>query len=152
VLNNIYRARASFERAYIYRAAKNAAYTEINRIRRRHILEARWAGVRRYGDKGKHVVKRSPPDPERLMRTREEAARRAVDQPPENFRVPLLLHAAGQSDVQIMEFTQTSEGVVRARICRGKSILRRKLRAYLQQDVDQQRLEKSDTIKEQPIG
>jgi DNA-directed RNA polymerase specialized sigma24 family protein len=147
VLNNIYRARASFERAYIYRAAKNAAFTEIHRAKRRHILEARWAGVRRYGDKGKPADKRPPLDPDRLMRTREEAVRRAVELLPEKFRVPLLLHAAGQSDQQIMELMRASEGAVRSRICRGKSILRRRLRAYLQQDVDRQGLGKSDTIK-----
>lgn len=131
VLNNIYRARVSFERAYIYRAAKNAALKELERTQRRRILESRWAGVRRYGDRGERKGRRPAPDPELLMRTREEAVRRAIVRLPEMFRVPLLLYADGKSYEQIMEITGATEGAVRSRICRGKSILRRRLRVYL---------------------
>ena len=70
VLHSIHKARASFERAYIFRAARNAALKELERTQRRRVLEARWAGVRRYGDKGKRAAKRAPPDPEHIERWR----------------------------------------------------------------------------------
>ena len=58
-------------------------------------------------------------------------SQRAIDRLPENFRVPLGLLAAGKSYKQIIAITQANEGTVKSRICRGKVILRRKLRAYL---------------------
>lgn len=61
VFMNVYRARSSLEKAYIYRAARNTALSAIHRTRRRSILESRWAGVRRYGDKGPRKVKRPAP-------------------------------------------------------------------------------------------
>jgi RNA polymerase sigma-70 factor (ECF subfamily) len=131
VLNNIYRARVSFERAYIYRSAKNAALKELDRTQRRSILESRWVGVRRYGDKGQQKVRRQAPSAEYLEHTREEAVKRELERLPEKFRVPLRLFAHGKSYEQIVEATLANEGVVRSRICRGKSLLRRRLRAYL---------------------
>jgi DNA-directed RNA polymerase specialized sigma24 family protein len=50
---------------------------------------------------------------------------------PEHFRVPLALLAEGKSYMEITEITQINEGTVKSRICRGKVILRRKLRVYL---------------------
>ena len=138
VLSSIYRGKVSFELAYIYRAAKNAALSELDRNKRKRILEARWAGVRPYGDKGKRAGKRPAPDPEYLMRTRDEAAHQAVERLRYNLRVPFLLHAAGKDYRQIAELIQTNEGVARARVCRAKAVLRRRLRAYLKQADEQQ--------------
>lgn len=132
VFMNVYRARSSLEKAYIYRAARNAALSAIHRTRRRSILEARWAGVRRYGDKEPRKVRRPAPSEEYLKRTREEAFRRAVEWLPERLRVPLVLYAEGKSYEQIMEMTGSgSEKVVESRICVAKSLLRRRLRRYL---------------------
>jgi RNA polymerase sigma factor (sigma-70 family) len=131
VFMNVYRARSSLERAYIYRAAKNTALSALRRSQRRGILESRWAGVRRYGDTGARKVKRSAPSLEYLERTREEAVRRAIQGLLEKFRVPLLLHAEGMSYGQIAEVTGVREEVIASRICVAKSLLRRRLRAYL---------------------
>ncbi len=80
---------------------------------------------------GSRARKRCPPDAEYLERTREEAVTRAVERLPERLRAPLLLYAGGKSCGQIVEITGTNEGMVNARICLGKVILRRWLRAYL---------------------
>jgi RNA polymerase sigma-70 factor (ECF subfamily) len=135
VLTSVYRARSSFDKSYLYRAAKNAALTELKRTKQRHILEARWAGVRRYGDKGKAEAreKRPPLDAEQIERTREEAVGREVERLPEKFRVPLLLLTKGESYARIMGITRANEGTVRARICRGKMLMRRRLRDYLKE-------------------
>jgi len=132
VFMNVYRVRSSLEKAYIYRAARNAALESLHRSRRRSILEARWAGIRRYGDKGTHKVKRQPPSAEYLERTREEAFKRAVERLPDRYRAPLSLYADGKSFEQIMDITRArSEKVLESRICVAKSLLRKRLRRYL---------------------
>jgi DNA-directed RNA polymerase specialized sigma24 family protein len=132
VFNSVHRARASFERAYIYRSAKNAAFKELERTNRRLILESRWAGVRRYGDRGPRKVKKPKPSTEYLERTCEEAVRRSVGRLPEKFREALLLHAEGRSYAEIMEITGAgSERMAESRVCVAKSLLRRRLRDYL---------------------
>ncbi len=51
---------------------------------------------------------------------------------PEKFRVALLLHAEGKSFEEIAEITGAgNERVVESRVCVAKSLLRRRLRAYL---------------------
>jgi DNA-directed RNA polymerase specialized sigma24 family protein len=91
--------------------------------------------VRRYGDKGKAEAreKRPPLDAEQIERTREEALMREVERLPEKFRKPFLMYANGESYGQIMEITRANEGTVRARICRGKMLMRRRLRDYLKE-------------------
>jgi RNA polymerase sigma factor (sigma-70 family) len=132
VFMNVYRARSSLERAYIYRAARNTALSALRRSQRRGILESRWAGTRRYGDRGPRKVKKPAPSAEYLERTRNEAVRRAVEKMLEKFRVPLLLHAEGKSYQEIAEMTGAgSVRVVRARVCVAKSQLRKRLRDYL---------------------
>jgi RNA polymerase sigma-70 factor (ECF subfamily) len=132
VFMNVYRARSSLERAYIYRAARNTALSALRRSQRRGILESRWAGTRRYGDRGPRKVKKPAPSAEYLERTRDEAVRRAVEKMLEKFRVPLLLHAEGKSYQEIAEMTGAgSVRVVRARVCVAKSQLRKRLRDYL---------------------
>jgi RNA polymerase sigma-70 factor (ECF subfamily) len=131
VFMNVYRARSSFEKAYIYRAARNAAFGAIHRTRRRQILESRWAGVRRYGDTGQRKIRRPAPTAEYLERTREEAVRRAVQGLLEKFRVPLLLHAEGLNYEQIAEVTGVRAEVIVSRVCVAKSLLRRRLCVYL---------------------
>ncbi len=93
VFMNVYRVRSSLEKAYIFRAARNTAVGALHRTRRRSILEARWAGIRRYGDKGPRMVRRPAPSAEYLERTRGEAFRRAVERLPGRLRTPLLLYA-----------------------------------------------------------
>ncbi len=135
VFSRVYQARSSFEKAYIYRAAKHAAYDALRQTRRRRILEARWVGVRRQytgNPQGFDVQDTRPLPDARLMESmRKEALGPAVERLPEKFRVPLMLYAGGQSYGQITGITQTREGTVKTRICRGKAILRRKLRGYL---------------------
>lgn len=136
VFISLYYAKASFEPAYIYRAAKNAAFDEFRRRNREsRILHAYWRGIR--PDKRFKTQEVDTPDPQPLQdaalieRAREDAVRRAIDRLPENFRVPLGLLAAGKSYKQIIEITQVNEGTVKSRICRGKVILHRRLRVYL---------------------
>ena len=136
VFFNVYMARASFDAAYIYRAARNIALNTLVRNKRRRDLETRWAGVSmRYVRKGLHEFEaadtRPPQDVELFERARAEAARNAVDRLPEKFREPLVLLAAGKSYREITQITGAHEGTVKSRICRGKSILRRRLRRYL---------------------
>lgn len=137
VFANLYRARISFEKSYIYRSARNAAYTELRRrSRQRRAMYAFQMGIT-LCDKGKKSedADRKDPQPlqdERLIeRAREEAVRRAVERLPEHFRAPLALFAEGKTYRQIMKITQTNVGTVKSRICRGKALLRRRLRDYL---------------------
>jgi RNA polymerase sigma-70 factor (ECF subfamily) len=136
VFISLYYAKASFEPAYIYRAAKNAALDEFRRRNREsRALHAYWRGIK--PDKRYNDQEVDEPDPHPLQdevlveRAREEAVRRAIDRLPENFRVPLELLASGKSYKQIIEITQVNEGTVKSRICRGKVILQRRLRVYL---------------------
>jgi RNA polymerase sigma factor (sigma-70 family) len=135
VFISLYYARASFELSYIYRAAKNAAMSEFRRRNREsRALRAYWRGIRPSRSKVNELELidiRPLQDAALIESAREEAARRAVDRLPEHFRVPLTLLAAGKSYKQIIEITQTNEGTVKSRICRGKVILRRRLRTYL---------------------
>lgn len=71
------------------------------------------------------------PDAALFERRREEAAGHAVERLPEKFRVSLMLLAAEKSYKEIAEITRVSEGAVKARVCRGKALLRRWLHAYL---------------------
>lgn len=136
VFLRLYQARASFDGPYIYRAAKNAAYSALLRDRRRRALESRWAGVGRHYE-GKGGRAREPHDPHPLQdaelfeRARTEAVRAAVERLPERFREALILYAAGHSYEQITEITGTNVGTARSRVCRGKALLRRKLSRYL---------------------
>jgi RNA polymerase sigma-70 factor (ECF subfamily) len=136
VFISLYKARISFEPSYIYRAAKNAAISELRRRNlESRILHAHWAGVRLTKEqKSKELDTPDPqplPDAVFLKRARADALRRAVARLPERFRVTLALLAEGKSYKQIMTMTQTNEGTVKARICRGKRLLRCRLRAYL---------------------
>jgi RNA polymerase sigma factor (sigma-70 family) len=136
VFLNLLKARVSFDPAYIYRAAKNTAFNELRQTLRRRVAETRWAGINmRYERKGlrefEAIDTRPPQDTEVLERARVEAARNAVDRLPEKFREPLILFASGRSYREITEITGAHEGTVKSRICRGKALLRRKLRAYL---------------------
>ncbi len=137
VFLKLYRARVTFEKAYIYRAAKNAAFSELRRRRtQRHALFTNWSGLRRWGEDGKprefDVADSRPlPDAAHIERLRKEALGRAVERLPEKFRIPLMLYVEGNSYLRITEITQAKEGTVKSRICRGKSILRRRLRPYL---------------------
>lgn len=69
-------------------------------------------------------------DDEYFEKVRLEAVRTAVERLPEKFRAALVLYAAGYSYVQITEITGEKVGTMRSRVCRGKTLLRRKLRAY----------------------
>jgi RNA polymerase sigma factor (sigma-70 family) len=131
VFMNVYRARSSFEKAYIYRATMNAAFGAIHRTRRRQILESRWAGARRYGDTGQRKIRRPAPTAEYLERTREEAVRRAVQGLLEKFRVPLLLYSEGKSYEQIAEAVGVRKEIIESRVCVAKSQLHKRLRDYL---------------------
>lgn len=132
---SLYQGRVSFEKAYIYRAAKNKAYSELRRRGRQgRMLRALFAGVEYSVRKSGEVVMEDPrplPDAELLERAREEALHKEVERLYEPFRAPLLLRFAGHSYERIAETMQTAKGTVKSRICRGKSILRRRLRAYL---------------------
>jgi RNA polymerase sigma-70 factor (ECF subfamily) len=136
VFINLLKARSSFDAAYIYRAAKNRAFNDLRQTLRRRVVETRWAGINmRYERKGLHEFEaadtRPPQDAELFERARAEATRNAVDRLPEKFREPLVLFAAGKSYKQIIRITGLNMGTVKSRICRGKSLLRRRLRAYL---------------------
>lgn len=138
VFTNLYKARISFDKAYIYRAAKNAAYSELHRLKRQsRVLHAFWKGVSRQNKCGKSeefdALDTQPlPDAELIERARNDAVRRATSRLPEHFRAPLALLAEGKNYEEITKITRTNKGTVKSRICRGKSILRRKLHAYLE--------------------
>ncbi|MDQ3743303.1 MAG: sigma-70 family RNA polymerase sigma factor [Acidobacteriota bacterium] len=131
VFTNVYRAGTSFDKPYIYRAARNAVYTESRRARRDHIMRLRLAGLSPV--RGEREVRDVRPlqDAELFERAREEALARAIERLPEHFRVPLLLLAEGKSYKQMVKLTRTNEGTVKSRICRAKVLLRRRLRVYL---------------------
>lgn len=136
VFLNLYRAQASFDGAYIYQTAKNTAFSAMRQTKRRRTVETRWAGITmRYERKGLHEFEaadtKPPQDVEFFEQARAEAATNAVDRLPAKFREPLVLLAAGRSYREITEITGAHEGTVKSRICRGKSLLRRRLRAYL---------------------
>lgn len=137
VFFNVYKARSSFELSYIYRAAKNAAYNELRRqAQQRRVSYILWTDMTR---RSRHVgvrkldppSERSVHDEEYLRQTRQEALRRALEILPEKFRTALLLYAEGKTYRQISELTETHVETARSRVCRGKSILRGKLKAYL---------------------
>lgn len=103
---------------------------------RRRAIESRWARVgRHYGGrriKASEALDTHPlQDAELLERARAEAVRTAVERLPEKFREVLVLYAAGNSYAEITEVTGTNANTARSRVCRAKSILRRKLRRYL---------------------
>jgi len=135
VFANLYEARKSFDKPYVYRAARNAAYDELKRRGRQ----------RRYPDyvrmpnrESKRIEARDTrplQDTELYLREREKAVNLAVELLDEKFRRPLMLLVEGNSYAQIIELTRAKEGTVKSRICRGKRILRRKLRAYLADGV-----------------
>jgi RNA polymerase sigma-70 factor, ECF subfamily len=131
VFTNVYKVGASFDRPYIYRAARNAVYTESRRARRDHIMRLRLAGFAPARSEKDVRDTRPLQDAALLSRAREEVLARAVERLPEHFRVPLLLFAEGKSYKQIVKLTRTNEGTVKSRICRAKVLLRRRLRNYL---------------------
>jgi RNA polymerase sigma factor, sigma-70 family len=138
VFLNIYKARSSFHPSYIYRAARNAAYSDLrHRNVETRFLRSLWPGVRRRSEWEKSKSEINTPDTrplqdEALMkRAREEATKQAVERLPEHFRVPLLLFVKGESYRQIAKSAQLKVGTVKSRICRGKALLRRRLRDYL---------------------
>jgi len=129
VFTSIYKARASFEKSYIYRSARNAAYSAIRHtIRHRHAMHLYSRGVK-WQPQNRDA--RPLPDAQLLVREREDAIMLAIERLPEHFRTPLLLFIKGNSYQQIAKVIQTKVGAVKSRICRGKALLRRKLRAYL---------------------
>jgi RNA polymerase sigma-70 factor (ECF subfamily) len=135
VFLGVYNARMTFEGYYIYRAAKNAAYGELRRRkvqRRAHYML--WAGIVQPKTKGLALdVTDTRPlqDVALFEQRREEAFQRAFNRLPDHFRDPLQLFAEGNNYKQIAESLQINEGTVKSRICRGKSVLRRRLGAYL---------------------
>jgi RNA polymerase sigma-70 factor (ECF subfamily) len=131
VFTNVYKAGMSFDRPYIYRAARNAAYTELRRARRDRILRLRLAGFDPARSEKDVRDARPLQDAALFERAREEALARAIERLPEHFRVPLLLLAEGKSYKQIVKLTRTNEGTVKSRICRAKVLLRRRLSVYL---------------------
>lgn len=65
------------------------------------------------------------------MRVRDEALKHAVETLPTKYRVPLVLRVEGHSYARIAEAILSPEGTAKSRVCRGKLILRKKLRRYL---------------------
>ncbi|HKC64904.1 MAG TPA: RNA polymerase sigma factor [Pyrinomonadaceae bacterium] len=133
VFISLYYAKASFEPAYIYRSAKNAALTEIRRKKRETLaLRRYWRGINPNKSKGAEATDPEPLQDAKIIAQRREAAlSRAIDMLPEQFRTQLLLLAQGKSYKQITKITEANEGTVKSRICRGKRLLRRRLHAYL---------------------
>jgi RNA polymerase sigma factor (sigma-70 family) len=131
VFTSVYKVGTSFDKPYIYRAARNAVYTESRRARRDHIMRLRLAGLGLIRG-GREVHDARPlQDAALFERAREEALARAIERLPEHFRVPLLLLAEGKSYKQMVKLTRTNEGTVKSRVCRAKVLLRRRLSAYL---------------------
>src|SRR4051794_13815770 len=97
VFLNLYKARISFERSYIYRAAKNEAICELRRRKREYrALDAHWRGVRlERSGKHKNVEPEDAqplPDAALIQRRREAALTRGVERLPQRFRLPLALY------------------------------------------------------------
>lgn len=89
VFISLYTARASFERPYIYRAAKNAAFDELRRRNREiRALRRYWRGLNLYRSSPEEL---DAPDPQPLQdtmlieRRREAALSLAVERLPEIF-------------------------------------------------------------------
>jgi RNA polymerase sigma-70 factor, ECF subfamily len=132
VFLDLYNSGVSFDAPYIYRAARNTAYDELRRQGR----ERRYPDYIQKPEREVEIRDTRPlQDVELYLRDRERAVNRAVELLDEKFRIPLMLRVEGNSYAQIMEMTQAKEGTVKSRICRGKRILKRKLRAYLADGV-----------------
>src|SRR5215213_7498217 len=101
VFMSLYTARVSFDEAYVYRAAKNAAMSEFRRRgRESRALRAYWRGIKLNRSSKTGEVDAPHPQPLQdtalMEREREEAVGRAVERLPEYFRVPLILLAQGK--------------------------------------------------------
>lgn len=85
VFTNVYKKGTSFDKPYIYRAARNAVYTESRRARRDYLMRVRLAGLSPI--RGEREVRDARPlqDAEHFERVRKEALARAVERLPEHF-------------------------------------------------------------------
>lgn len=121
---------------YIYRIATNLAISELRKRKRRRLVSL--TGFFQPTAEGAEAREFNPPDMGPLQDAvlvdaeRRTAVARAIATLPEKYRAPLVLRdVEGKSYDEIARILETSEGTIKSRISRARSLLRDKLRAYL---------------------
>lgn len=120
---------------YIYRIATNLAISEIRKRRRRRLIP--FSCIFKSDD---HDATQTfdpadgepLPDSVLISRERQQAVRRAITSLPINYRIPVVLRdIEGNSYEEIALMLALSEGTVKSRISRARTLLRHKLQDYL---------------------
>jgi RNA polymerase sigma-70 factor (ECF subfamily) len=136
----VYRAADRYQSShafstYIYRIATNLAISELRRRKRRRLVSL--TGLFQSGEDAE-PLDFNPPDASPLQDAslidaeRRAAVARGIASLPEKYRAPLVLRdVEGKSYLEIANILQTSEGTIKSRISRARSLLRDKLKAYL---------------------
>jgi RNA polymerase sigma-70 factor (ECF subfamily) len=136
VYANADRYQATFHfSTYIYRIATNLAISELRQRKRRHFISM-FTPWRRDDDEDDQPLdfadERPLQDVELIDRERRDAVSRAIKTLPEKYRAALVLRdVEGISYEEISAILNISEGTVKSRINRARTMLREKLRAYL---------------------
>jgi RNA polymerase sigma-70 factor (ECF subfamily) len=136
----VYRAAERYQTdyafsTYIYRIATNLAISELRKRKRRRTVSL--TGLFQSRESTEAPVEFNPPDVRPLQDAalvdaeRREAVARAIATLPEKYRAPLVLRdVEGKSYEEIARIMRMSNGTVKSRISRARSLLREKLRAY----------------------
>lgn len=135
VYANAGRYQATFHfSTYIYRIASNLAISELRQRKRRKLVSL-FTPWRSQNEEEQEI---DPPDERPLQdadlidRERRRAVTRAIQTLPEKYRTALVLRdVEGISYDEIAGILNISEGTVKSRINRARTMLRDKLHAYL---------------------
>jgi RNA polymerase sigma-70 factor (ECF subfamily) len=135
VYANAGRYQATFHfSTYIYRIASNLAISELRQRKRRKLVSL-FTPWRSQNEEEQEI---DPPDERPLQdadlidRERRHAVTRAIQTLPEKYRTALVLRdVEGISYDEIAGILNISEGTVKSRINRARTMLRDKLHAYL---------------------
>lgn len=128
-----YRADYNFS-TYIYKIASNLAISELRTRKRRRFVPL----VSTFETDSGEILEREIQDAKPLQdvtlieRERKSAVSRAITSLPEKYRVAVILRdVEGLSYERITQILGLTEGTVKSRINRARSLLKSKLQAYL---------------------
>lgn len=130
-----YKASHAFS-TYIYHIATNLAISELRRRKRRRLISitAFFQTNEAGGEASDFDVADSRPlqDSTLIEDERQRAVGRAIASLPEKYRAPLVLRdVEGKSYDEIATIMSMSDGTVKSRISRARTLLREKLHTYL---------------------
>lgn len=128
-----YRADYNFS-TYIYKIASNLAISELRVRKRRKFIPLVSAYENESGEMQEFEIPDSKPlqDVNLIETERKKAVSRAITSLPEKYRVAVVLRdVEGLSYERITEILGLTEGTVKSRINRARSLLKSKLQAYL---------------------